>query len=1118
MCRIYVARWGIEILQQANSVELGRYTALHLAAKVGQINMVTYLSSQGVDVNAVNVLGQTPLYLAALKATEQHNKVLEFLVNMNADINKATNTGTTPLAKAAKAGNLAMVQLLAEKGARTNSMDVFHLRPVHHAARGGHVEVLKFLVLEKHEAVNEAVDNGGFTPLHYAANENHNDCCEFLVEVARADAEIADSLGSRPIEYAANAGHLEVVMLLSRHVKDIDRPTDTVGVTPLFLAAREGRLSTVMFLIENGADPHKPNMKEGGPNFGKTPISIREEFDKKDEKASLVTLFFRLKSLPADATDEIVNLLRENDFALWFAMVGAPFTSSYVRKLLEQFPTELVNATSASTGRTPLHVYAENSNADMVLFLLNHGCNRQAKDHQGKSFVGLMSDAFKVAFVAQGDVSKEELEDANNHLWFHVAKQDGDLVVSEVFNTILGKVANFVAEHPDLAVAKDENGRIAIEMASQPVRSAMQSVLFWHGKYEIAERIPDYVSATCFVFKATDVQTIDPDTHQPTKVALKLTKQKSSFDRENAIRRVGAGFSAEFVMPVHASYSPAGGQEEVSDIRVDGNGQLNKENAEKMYMTVMPRADRNIWTSMKQENWAGRNMEAVRHVFTQLSHCVEELHRQGVLHGDVKPLNIVRVGAQWKLIDLDAACAIGVEPVGHKSSSAYAPPEAIYVDEAAGTACVRSVAAVQRGDTSYDLLTAHPSFDVWSLGCVLFQMCNTDVVPLFQGNQEDNLTDDASKEDNLFALAGWTQDNKERKLRRVADPLARNLLSQMLHREPSKRPLLSRVLAHPFVSGKKVARLTGEEPKYDVFLSYRVASDSHHVEKLYHLLTAQGFKVYWDKLCLEPGVDWEEGFCAGLVNSQAFVPLLSRDAINHPDKDWQNFSKLTADAKCDNVFLEHRLAIELQGLGLIEKVFPVFIGDVNATTGEYGNYFGGGCHPSLPAVSVRAVEEKLHHHMESQALGTPLEVDRTVASVVTALTACQGAFIQGPAEATFATAADSIAKMLSSATDTADTADNTDNPTQKVPLSTDPPEHPQPSTASPALLAPKPSALHVTKVLVEAKDNEIKDLTRELESLRATLGMVVGELKGGLQTEEIQAGLVQRIEALGLLH
>ena len=97
--------------------------------------------------------------------------------------------------------------------------------------------------------------------------------------------------------------------------------------------------------------------------------------------------------------------------------------------------------------------------------------------------------------------------------------------------------------------------------------------------------------------------------------------------------------------------------------------------------------------------------------------------------------------------------------------------------------------------------------------------------------------------------------------------------------------------------------------------------------------------MYWDKLCLLSGVDWEQGFCEGLVSSRAFVSLLSRDAINHPDITWQNFSKMTSDSKCDNVYLEHRLAVELQDLGLIEKIFPVFIGDLDATTLEYSHYF-----------------------------------------------------------------------------------------------------------------------------------------------------------------------------------
>ena len=326
--------------------------------------------------------------------------------------------------------------------------------------------------------------------------------------------------------------------------------------------------------------------------------------------------------------------------------------------------------------------------------------------------------------------------------------------------------------------------------------------------------------------------------------------------------------------------------------------------------------------------------------------------------------------------------------------------------------CVRSVEAVKKGDASYELLTAHPSFDVWSLGCILYQMCNEDVKPLFQGGREDNLVDDLKDDDNLFALAEWSPELKDKKLARVTDKIARNLLSQMLHKDPLQRPSLARVLAHPFLSEKQVTRLRGEKPKYDVFLSYRVATDAHHVESLYNLLVAKGLNVYLDKMCLLPGVDWEQGFIQGVVSSRAFVPLLSRDAINNPIEGKPNFSKLTLESPVDNVLLEYRMAVELQGLGLIEYLFPVFIGDIDMETKKYGHYYGSKCHPELPDVSIKSVEKKLCHHMESQAMGTPLVPDRTVKSIVDAITTCQGAFVVGALDQSFESIAATIDKML----------------------------------------------------------------------------------------------------------
>jgi hypothetical protein len=189
--------------------------------------------------------------------------------------------------------------------------------------------------------------------------------------------------------------------------------------------------------------------------------------------------------------------------------------------------------------------------------------------------------------------------------------------------------------------------------------------------------------------------------------------------------------------------------------------------------------------------------------------------------------------------------------------------------------------------------------------------------------------------------------------------------------------------------------MQGEQAKYDVFLSYRVDSDSDHVMMLYEALCAMELTVWLDKECLEPGQLWEEGFCEGLINSATFVCLLSRGAINHPTKPWQCFSKLTETSKCDNVLLEWSMALELRQRGMINGIFPIFIGDRDAEDGSYGDYFAGGCHPSnLPDVAVAAVAEKLQLHLDTQGLGAVYLEQTTVKRVVEMISAHQGGFLR----------------------------------------------------------------------------------------------------------------------------
>ena len=135
----------------------------------------------------------------------------------------------------------------------------------------------------------------------------------------------------------------------------------------------------------------------------------------------------------------------------------------------------------------------------------------------------------------------------------------------------------------------------------------------------------------------------------------------------------------------------------------------------------------------------------VRHVFKEILTAVNDMHSKGFVHADIKPLNIVR-SDHWMLIDLDASCRISVDTVGFKSSTCYTPPETLYADKDRNLVKVKSSRNIHEFGLNCMEITASESFDIWSLGCILFQLVSTDASPLFAAGQDDNLTDDQSLE------------------------------------------------------------------------------------------------------------------------------------------------------------------------------------------------------------------------------------------------------------------------------------------------------------------------------------------------------------------------------------
>ena len=411
---------------------------------------------------------------------------------------------------------------------------------------------------------------------------------------------------------------------------------------------------------------------------------------------------------------------------------------------------------------------------------------------------------------------------------------------------------------------------------------------------------------------------------------------------------------------------------------------------------VMPAADRNLQNIVSAERIAGRDWRQIKLISSQIAEALGHMHRKGFIHGDVKPLNVMRHDGRMKLVDLDACASLINGVSGLKFSSAYIPPELIHYNAEEHSIMVKvcefdaETGHLITEGTDYKLVWAKVSHDVWSLGMVMYELCAG--IKFFLQDDEDNIDDDS-----MLELYRFKNDYKQKKLSKITDMTARNLVSQMLTKDPTKRPTIDQILDHPFLSGKKVSRMVGEEAAFDVFISYRVKADLQIAVDLYNALTQQGVKVWLDRECLSPGVAWEVGFVDGLLSSRVFMPIVSRDAINHPSDASQRISSLSEESDCDNLLMEWRLALELHTRGLIDKVYPLFVGtkmQEDDGTVTVSNYFRDNCQPVFDrSVIVSSIEDHVISHLSRLGLGSPMLEPMGVPEILAAVASKQGCVV-----------------------------------------------------------------------------------------------------------------------------
>ncbi|CAD6208853.1 GSCOCG00010682001-RA-CDS, partial [Cotesia congregata] len=414
MCRELLAQQAPE---QLRATTPAGDTALHLAARRRDVDMVRILVDYGAQVDMQNGEGQTPLHIASAEGDET---LVKYFYGVRASASIADHQDRTPMHLAAENGHASIIDLLAEKFRASifertkDGSTLMHIaslnghsecanmlfkkgvylhmpnkrgaRSIHTASRYGHVGIISTL-LQRGEKV-DATTNDNYTALHIAVESAKPAVVETLLGYGAEVHVRGGKLHETPLHIAARVldGDRCALMLLKSGAGP-NLTTDD-GQTPVHVAAKYGNLTTLKLLLEDGGDPMYKSKN------GETPLHLACR-GCRSAVASYLIEFVKEKKGPVHLAaqhghGQVLEVMRTSQtlrvsskkLGVTALHVAAYFgQADTVRELLTHIPGtvksdpptggSLVGELGSESGMTPLHLAAYSGNENVVRLLLN---------------------------------------------------------------------------------------------------------------------------------------------------------------------------------------------------------------------------------------------------------------------------------------------------------------------------------------------------------------------------------------------------------------------------------------------------------------------------------------------------------------------------------------------------------------------------------------------------------------------------------------------------------------------------------------------------------------------------------------------------------------------------
>ena len=224
---------------------------LHTAVHEGDSPRVAALLRGSVSVNLATMDDETALHLAAAMGNPE---LVQLLCESRGDIEAADQYGNRPLHRGA--AHAEVIRMLLARGARTDAANRDGDFPLHSAAWFGNVRAMRLLVEScAHSPSDAGLPSDADSPSE-AASPSKGDllaCVRFVGSTPLVDVE--GHQGSTPLAVAALRGHVAAACYLIERTGANVHALDRVGRSALHVAADAGRSELVQCLLFHRAEP-----------------------------------------------------------------------------------------------------------------------------------------------------------------------------------------------------------------------------------------------------------------------------------------------------------------------------------------------------------------------------------------------------------------------------------------------------------------------------------------------------------------------------------------------------------------------------------------------------------------------------------------------------------------------------------------------------------------------------------------------------------------------------------------------------------------------------------------------------------------------------------------------